>query len=78
MNDHDLKVIALLGILYPDWRFGVADAPGLPRWWAHRDRPVTTAQQAAGARTSIGRATPQRLATALGHYGEIIGRVRQR
>ncbi|MEV8635336.1 hypothetical protein AB0395_27130 [Streptosporangium sp. NPDC051023] len=77
MTEHDLEVIALLGTIYPGWRFQVADAPGVARWWAHRYRPVTTPQHSAGARDFIGRGTPERLAAALGRHAEIIDRTRR-
>ncbi|MEV7009551.1 hypothetical protein [Streptosporangium sp. NPDC051022] len=77
MTEHDLEVIALLGGMYPNWRYQVADAPGVARWWAHRYRPITAAQHAAGARNSIGRTTPERLAAAIGRHVEILDRVRQ-
>ncbi|GAA3077608.1 hypothetical protein [Streptosporangium carneum] len=73
----DSDVIALLSTLYPGWHYEARDLPGLPRWWAHRHQPVTAAQRAAGARASIGRSTPQRLAKALAHHAEILDRVRQ-
>ncbi|MEV8636498.1 hypothetical protein AB0395_33110 [Streptosporangium sp. NPDC051023] len=77
MTDRDLEVIALLGSIYPAWRFQVADAPGVARWWAHLYRPVTTTEHAAGARTSVGRSTPERLATALSRHVEILDRTRR-
>ncbi|MEV8630907.1 hypothetical protein AB0395_04550 [Streptosporangium sp. NPDC051023] len=77
MTEHDLEMIALLGTIYPGWRFQTCDAPGVARWWALRYRPVTAAQYAAGARDSIGRSTPERLAAALGQHVEITDRVRQ-
>ncbi|MEV8634450.1 hypothetical protein AB0395_22615 [Streptosporangium sp. NPDC051023] len=73
MTERDLEVIALLGSIYPAWRFQVADAPGVARWWAHLHRPVTTTEHTAGARTSIGRTTPERLAAALARHAEILG-----
>ncbi|MEV8636481.1 hypothetical protein AB0395_33025 [Streptosporangium sp. NPDC051023] len=76
MTEHDLEVIALLGSIYPAWRFQVADASSVARWWAHLYRPVTTTEHAAGARASVGRTTPERLAAALARHAEILDRMR--
>ncbi|MEV8639303.1 hypothetical protein AB0395_47385 [Streptosporangium sp. NPDC051023] len=63
-------------IANPAWRFQVADAPGVARWWAHLYRPVTATEHTAGARASVGRSTPERLAEALARHAEILDRMR--
>ncbi|MEV8634868.1 hypothetical protein AB0395_24750 [Streptosporangium sp. NPDC051023] len=76
MTDRDNALISLLGSIYPGWRYEQIFLPGLPRWWAHRLGRITAAQHAAGARGSVGRTTPERLAAALAVHTGILHRVR--